>query len=143
MGNYLKVKSLGEQALIQYDWCGYKKGKLGDYPGGKIPIQEFFPGGSDSKESTCNTGDLGSTPGLGRSPGEGNDNPLQQSYLENPMDRGAWWATVHGITKGQTRLRQLHFSFHSGGAADQNTAANAGDTSLIPGLGGFHMLQGN
>ena len=99
MGNYLKVKSLGEQALIQYDWCGYKKGKLGDYPGGKIPIQEFFPGGSDGKESTCNTGDLGSTPGLGRSPGEGNDNPLQQSYLENPMDRGAQWATVHGITR--------------------------------------------
>ena len=111
MGNYLKVKSLGEQALIQYDWCGYKKGKLGDYPGGKIPIQEFFPGGSDGKESTCNTGDLGSTPGLGRSPGEGNDNPLQQSYLENPMDRGAQWATVHGITKGQTQLRWLTLFF--------------------------------
>ena len=51
------------------------------------------------KESACNAGDLGSIPGLGRSPGEGNANPLQYSYLENPMDRGAWWATVHRIAK--------------------------------------------
>ena len=49
-----------------------------------------FPGGSGSKASVCNAGDLGSTPGLGRSPGEGNGNPLQYSCLENPMDRGAW-----------------------------------------------------
>ena len=62
------------------------------------------PGGSDGKESACNAGDLGSIPGLGRSPGEGNGNPLQYSCLENPMDRGAWWATVHGVTKSQTRL---------------------------------------
>ena len=55
-----------------------------------------FPGGSDGKESTCNTGDLGSVPGSGRSPAEGHGNPLQYSCLENPMDRGAWWATVHG-----------------------------------------------
>ena len=54
-----------------------------------------FPGGSDGKESTCNV-DLGSVSGLGRSPGEGNDNLLQYSCLENPMDRGAWQATVHG-----------------------------------------------
>ena len=58
-----------------------------------------FPGGSDSTESTCNEGDLSSIPQLGRSPGEGNDNPLQYSRLENPMDRGAWQATVHGVTK--------------------------------------------
>ena len=56
------------------------------------------------KESACNAGDPGSTPGLGRSPGEGNGNPLQYSCLENPMDKGAWWATVHGVTKSQTRL---------------------------------------
>ena len=56
-----------------------------------------FPGGSDSKESTCSMGNLGSIPGLGRSPGGGHGNPLQYSYLENPMDRGAWKATVHGI----------------------------------------------
>ena len=58
-----------------------------------------FPGGSDSTESTCNEGDLSSIPQLGRSPGEGNDNPLQYSHLENPMDRGAWQATVHGVAK--------------------------------------------
>ena len=61
-----------------------------------------FPGGSEDKASACNAGDLGLTPGLGRSPGEGNGNPLQYSYLENPMDRGAWWATVHGVTKNWT-----------------------------------------
>ena len=55
-----------------------------------------FPGGSDSKESAFNAGELGSVPGLGRSPGEGNGNPLQDACLENRMDRGAWWATVHG-----------------------------------------------
>jgi len=59
----------------------------------------IIPGGSDGKETTCNTGDLGSIPGLGRSPGEGNGNPLQYSCLGNPMDRGASQATVHGVTK--------------------------------------------
>ena len=58
-----------------------------------------FPGGSVGRESTCNVGDLGSVPGLGRSPGEGNGNPLQYSRLENSMDRGTWRATVHGVTK--------------------------------------------
>ena len=57
------------------------------------------PGGSDGKESTLNAGDLGLIPGSGRSPGGGNGNPLQYPYLENPMDRGAWQATVHGVTK--------------------------------------------
>ena len=57
------------------------------------------------KESACNTGDLGSIPGLGRFPGEGNGNPLQYSYLGNPMDRGASEATVHGLQKSRTRLR--------------------------------------
>ena len=63
-----------------------------------------FPGGSDGKESTCNAGDLGSIPGLRRSPGGGHGNPLQYSCLENPMDRAAWWATVHAVTKSQTQL---------------------------------------
>ena len=58
-----------------------------------------FPHSSFSKESTFNAGDPGLIPGWGRSPGEGNHNPLQYSYLENPMDRGAWWATVHGIAR--------------------------------------------
>ena len=60
--------------------------------------------GSNSKESTCHVGDLGSIPGLGRSPGEWNDNPLKYSSQENPMDIKAWWATVHGIAKIQTWL---------------------------------------
>ena len=61
-----------------------------------------FPGGSDGKESACNAGDPGSIPGEGRFPGEGNGNLLQYSCLENSMDRGAWWAKVHGVTKSQT-----------------------------------------
>ena len=61
-----------------------------------------FPGGSNDKESVCSTGDLGSTRGLGRSPGEGNDNLLQYSCLENSIDRGAWWATDHGVEELDT-----------------------------------------
>ena len=61
-----------------------------------------FPGSSEVKASACNTGELGSIPGLGRSPGEGNGNPLQYSCLENPMDRGAWWAILHGVAKSRT-----------------------------------------
>ena len=61
-----------------------------------------FPGGSDGKDSACNEGDAGSIPGLKRSSGGRNGNPLQYSCLENPMDRGAWWATVHGVTESQT-----------------------------------------
>ena len=67
-----------------------------------------FLDGSGSKESACNAGDLGSIPRSGRSPREGNDNPLQYSCLENSTDRGAWWATGHGVTKSQTRLRDQH-----------------------------------
>ena len=58
-----------------------------------------FPGGSEVKVSAWNAGGLGSIPELGRSPGEGNGNPLQYSCLENPMEGGAWWATVHGVTE--------------------------------------------
>ena len=70
-----------------------------------------FPGGSEVKVSACNAEDLGSIPGSGRSPGEGNGNPLQYSCLENTMDGGAWWATVHGFRKSQTRLRDFTFTF--------------------------------
>ena len=63
-----------------------------------------FPGGSDGKASVYNAGDPGSIPGLGRPPGEGNGNPLQDYCLENPIDRGAWSATVHGVTKSRTQL---------------------------------------
>ena len=65
-----------------------------------------FPSGSAGKESVCNVGDLGSTPGLGRSPGEGNGYPLQYSGLENSMD-----SIVHGVTKNQTQLSNFHFHF--------------------------------
>ena len=58
-----------------------------------------FPGGSDGKESACDVGDPGSIPGSGRSSGEGNGYTLQCSCLENPMDRGVWWARAHGVTK--------------------------------------------
>ena len=63
-----------------------------------------FPGGSDGKESTCNAEDLGLIPGSGISPGEGNGNPLLYSWLENPMDRGAWWATVFEVAKSRIGL---------------------------------------
>ena len=68
-----------------------------------------FSGGSDGKESACDAEDLGLIPGLGRSPGEGNGNPLQYSCLENTMERGAWWAIVHGVTKSQTEQSDCHF----------------------------------
>ena len=71
-----------------------------------------FFGGSEDKASTCNAGDLGSIPGLERSLGEGNGNSLQYSCLENPMDRGAWQATVHGVTKSRTWLSNFTFTFH-------------------------------
>ena len=70
-----------------------------------------FLGGSDSKESACNAGDPGSIPGSWRSPGEGLGNPLQYSCLENPMDRGAWQATLHVVTKSQTEWATNIFTF--------------------------------
>ena len=75
-----------------------------------------FPGGSVGKESTCNAGDagdMGLLPGSGRSPGGGHGNPLQYSCLENPIDRGAWWATVHGVLKSQTCQKQLSTNAHT------------------------------
>ena len=63
-----------------------------------------FPGGSDGKESAYNVGDPSLIPGLGRYPGEGNGNPIQYSCLENSMDRGTWWATVHEDAKSQIQL---------------------------------------
>ena len=68
-----------------------------------------FPGGSDGKESACNAGHLGSIPGLGRSPGEENGYQFQYFCLENPMDRGPWWATFHRIAKSWTQLSDFHF----------------------------------
>ena len=72
------------------------------------PCALSFPGGSESKESTYNAGDLGSIPGLGKSPGEGNGNPVQYSGLENSMDRGAWQATVQAVAKSWMGPRDFH-----------------------------------
>ena len=69
-----------------------------------VEINLGFPGGSGGKESACNVGDMGLIPGLGKSPGEGHGNPPQYSCLENPMDREAWWTTVHRVAKSWTRL---------------------------------------
>ena len=78
-----------------------------DSPDSSVDKKDFL-GCSDGKESACNKEDLGLTPGSGRSPGEGNGYPLQYSCLENSMDRGASRATIHGITKGRTRLSNKH-----------------------------------
>ena len=79
------------------------------FPPGKLYYHQGFLGGSE--ESACNAGDLGSVAGLGRSPGEGNSYPLQYSGLESSMDRGAWRATVRGVTKSRTQLSDFHFHF--------------------------------
>ena len=93
-----------------------------------------FPGGSEVKASASNAGNLGSIPGSRRSPGEGNGNPLQYSCLENPIDGGAWWATVHGVAKSQTQLSNSLSLFFSDSVV-QNPLAKAGDMGLILGLG--------
>ena len=72
--------------------------------------EQYGGGGSEVKASAYNAGDLGSIPESGRSPGEGNGNPFQYSCLENPMDREAWQATVHGVAKSRTRLSDFTFT---------------------------------
>ena len=68
-----------------------------------MPMRSY-PDSSVGNQSTCNVGDPGVIPGWGRSPGEGTGNPLQNSCLENSMDRGAWWTTVHRVTQSWTQL---------------------------------------
>ena len=70
----------------------------------RLHLRSNFPGGSAVKNPPANAGDVGSIPGSGRPPGEGNGNPLQHSCLENATDREAWWATVPGVAKNWTRL---------------------------------------
>ena len=96
-----------------------------------------FSGGSVVKNPRVNAGDAGSVPGSGRSPGGGNGSPLQCSCLENSMDREAWWATVHGVTKSQTQQHTClpsHQGFPSASNSKESTS-NMGDTGLIPGSG--------
>ena len=90
-----------------------------------------FPGGSDGKASACNVGDRGSIPGLGRSPGEGNGNPLQYSCLENPMEGGAWWATVHGVAKSRTGLSDFTSQHLIGSASSKVGFSWAQSTSYV------------
>ena len=82
------------------------------------------------KESACNAGDARSIPGLGRSPGEGNGNPLQYSCLEHSMDRGAWWATVHGVAKSWDDTEQL--SMHAYTSRNDNVTSVSGGEGQGP-----------
>ena len=103
---WMESASLGQQITISDYSLEYEEQKKKSIV--TSLVSRGFPGSSAGKESTCNAGDLGLIPGLGRSPGEGNGYPLQYSCLENPMDRGAWQATVHGVTKSRTRLNDFH-----------------------------------
>ena len=94
-----------------------------------------FPGGSDGKASVYNAGDQGSIPGLGRSPGEGNGNPLQYSCLGNPMDGGAWQTTIHGVAKSRTRLGNFTFTFHFHALEKEMATHSSVLAWRIPGMG--------
>ena len=94
-----------------------------------------FPGGSDGKASVYDRGDPGPIPGLGRSLGEGNGNPLQYSCLENPMDGGAQWAAVHGVSRNQTRLGDLTFTFHFHALEKEMATHSSVLAWRIPGMG--------
>ena len=83
----------------------------------------------------ANAGDVGSILGSGRSPGEGNSNPLQYSCLENPMDRGAWWATVHGVIKSRMRLSNFTFTFHFHALEKEMATHSSVLAWRIPGMG--------
>ena len=90
-----------------------------------------FPGGSVSKESACNAGDLGSIPGSGRSPRGGHGNPLQYSCLENPLDGGEWWATVHGVSKESDTTEATSLSLFTG-TRQSGRQHTSGGTQLNP-----------
>ena len=106
-----------------------------------LALLQGFAGGSDGKESACNSGDLGSIPGLGRFPGEGNGNPLQYSSLANCMDRGAWWATAHGGPRELNLTERLTFSLF---IFRPNAQERGGHSSLDVGtpLSGMHNCPG-
>ena len=106
-----------------------------------------FPSGSVVENSSAHTRGVGSIQGSGRSPGVGNGNALQYPCLKNPTDRGAWWATVHGVAKASDMTEQLHFHFidyrvpstslFPGGSEVKASTCNAGDPGSIPGSGRF------
>ena len=108
-----------------------------------------IPGGSDGKASAYNAEDPGSIPGLGRSPGEGNGNPLQYSCLENPMGGGTWQAIVHGVAESQTRLSDFTSSLHLSDQCKEIEESNRmGKTrdlfkKIRDTKGTFHALNGH
>ena len=108
-------------------------------------IEWGFPDGSEVKASACNAGDLGLIPGSGRSPGEGNGNPLQYSCLENPMDRGAWWPTVHRVTKSRTWLSDFTHGLLQGtnSPCSFKFLMMGFKPSLSSGFSGYCFLCGN
>ena len=102
---------------LQYSWAMYVMQLMSASPTNQpvlvlIIIFQGFPGGSEVKASASNAGDPGLIPGSGRSPGEGNGNPLQYSYLQNLVDGESWQATDNGVAKSQTRLSDFTYSFH-------------------------------
>ena len=107
-GSALVGGAMLSKSLIQFSVDGWGHVPSLLFTWGQTMVDDF-PGGLDSKASVYNAGDPGSSPGLGRSPGEGNGNPLQYYCLENPMDRGAWEAIVYGVTKSWTRLSNFTF----------------------------------
>ena len=112
----IKLPTMKRRELLIHPtmWVGLKNSVLSsrnqtqEYILCNCLYKKSFPGGSDGKESACNAEDLGLIPGLGRSPGEGNGNPLQYSCLENSMDRGDCRSIVHGVPENQTQLRDFH-----------------------------------
>ena len=107
--HFLAWRAHRQRSLVGYHSSGCKESDRTEWLSTHTVIyirwdSSTLPGGSDGEEFSCNAGDLDSIPGLGRSPVEGHGNPLQYSCLENPMGRGAWWATAHGVTRSQTRL---------------------------------------
>ena len=120
-----KHKELRENA----SWRNWKRYLSTYLTGDKCYSPRVFPGSSDGRESSCNAGDLGSVPGLVRSPGERNGNPLQYSCLEKSMDRDAWQATVHGVAKSRTRLSLAHLLLGKNFSLGSKFSIN--DTTLL------------
>ena len=116
--NGLVLEQLRELVKDREAWCAVVHGvtksqtRLSLWTELNTMSFQGFPHNSVGKKSACNAGDLGSIPGSRRSPGEGNGNPLQYSCLENPMDRGTWRATVHGVTRVGHDLATKHQLMH-------------------------------
>ena len=109
----LVVQLVKNPPAMQKTWVNPCVGKI-PWRRDRLPTPVFlgFPHRSDGKESACNVGDLGLIPGLGRSPGGGHGYHATILAWRIPMDREAWWATVLGVTKSQTRLSDFHLHFH-------------------------------